>query len=439
MARRTHADYLNMIHSQAQSHFRTQEMILKSKLSQHPALNAFSTFISVNVLGWIFHYLKSRIGRKHPFMDYSNSGSNGVFAMRSASSPGNSDDIKMVLAADWATDTAESDHIAALMKKEDSDYSIHLGDTYFVGAPDEIQCNFLVANAPWPRGGSGSLALPGNHEFYSNGAPYFDQLLPQMFVRTGDNATQTQAASFFCLQNDYWRVIGLDNGYYSVGKLIIEFIIRPDAHLDPKLIAWLKKEVATDPNDKRGLIILSHIQYCSAFEPQFPRAAETLKEIFGAEKEVIWLWGHEHRFSVYGRYQSEKGIAAYGRCIGHAGMPVEIGKVRQGQEIYKGPDPQKMKGCELVFFDNRKKGIIEDTILGHNGYVLLSLAANKAKLEYKDETDWLFREEWEIDRSTGKLSGQVWNNPDIPLTLVADSWSTAVPPPCPPPPQILPP
>jgi len=444
MARRTHADYLNMIHSEAQSHYRTQKMIVRSQLSQHPTLNAFKTFISVNILGWIYHYLKSRVGSKHPFMDYSRSAGNGVFTMRSASSPGN-DHIKMVLAADWATDTAESDHIAALMKKEESDYSIHLGDTYFVGDPDEIKCNFLVENAPWPRGSSGTLAIPGNHEFYSNGGPYFDQLLPHMFVRTENNGTLTQDASFFCLQNDYWRVIGLDNGYYSVGKLIIEFIIRPDAHLDPKLIDWLKKEVATDPNDNRGLIILSHIQYCSAFEPQFPKAAEALREIFGPKKEVIWLWGHEHRFSVYGRYQSEKGIAAYGRCIGHGGMPVEIGKVRQGEEMVKGPDPKKMKGCELVFFDNRKKGIIGDTILGHNGYTLLTLNANKLILEYKDELTWLFREEWELDRSTGKLCARVWNNPAIPLTLVANSYSAAVPPPCPSPPQpsappqILPP
>src|ERR1700744_4888417 len=118
MATRTHADYLNMIHSQVQSHYRTQKMMSRSQRRQQTPLNAFTTFCSVNVFAWLYHYLKSRVGKKHAFMDYSHSASNGVFKMHSANSPENNDHIKMVLAADWATDTTESDHIAAMMKKE---------------------------------------------------------------------------------------------------------------------------------------------------------------------------------------------------------------------------------------------------------------------------------------------------------------------------------
>jgi hypothetical protein len=414
MSKRTHADYLNMWHSQLQSHFRTQQSIAKTRKAEYPALNAFRIFVSVNVWGWIFHYLKSRFGKKHPFLDYSHSSTNGIFKMHSVTAPENNNRIKMVLAADWATDTPESHLIGRLMKEEAADYSIHLGDTYFVGAAVEIQSNFIGKDASWPRGSSGSLAVPGNHEFYSNGNPYFKDLLPHMFARDASGTVHTQDASFFCLDNDHWRVIALDNGYYSVGRPIIEFIIQPDAHLDPKLIAWLQKEVATNPADTRGIVILSHIQYCSAFEPQFPKTAEALQKVFGPEKEVIWLWGHEHRFAVYGKYRSPEGIAAYGRCIGHGGMPVEIGKVKFGKKYYKQPVPKQLKECPPIYYDNRESRIIEDTIVGHNGYVVLTLDSNKLKIEYKDESTWLFREEWEVDPK-GRLSSHNWSNPDINL------------------------
>jgi hypothetical protein len=425
MPTRTKTDYLNMLHSQLQSHFRTQQAAARSKKQDRPGINPFRVFLSINILDWIYHYLKSRVGKKHPFVDYSNSTSNGIFTMVSASFPGNNDNIKMVIVADWATDTPESNNVAALMGEQDSDYTIHLGDVYFVGAPQEIHENFIGLKAPWPKGRSGSLAIPGNHEYYSNGNPFFDRLLPHLFARrpAGDGIYR-QDASFFCLENDYWRIVALDNGYYSVGPLLIEYIIRPDAHLDDKLIAWLQKEIAPKENDKRGVIILSHIQYCSAFEPQFPKTAEALKKIFG-DKEVIWLWGHEHRFAVYGKYHSKDGITAYGRCIGHGGMPVEIGKVCFGRERYTLPDPKKMKGCPLVCYDNRKKEIVEKTILGHNGYVTLTLNSNRLTIEYKDSSTWLFREEWELD-AKGQLSGKTHNNPDAPLTLVADSYDAAV-------------
>jgi hypothetical protein len=427
MPTRTKADYLNMLHSQAQSHFRTQQTSARATTEGRPGINPFRIFISVNVWGWVYHYLKSRVGKKHPFADYSQSTSKGVFKMVSASDPHTNDHIKMVIVADWATDTPESNKVATLMREQNSDYSIHLGDVYFVGAPQEIQDNFIGPAAPWPRGRSGSLAVPGNHEYYSNGNPFFDRLLPHLFARRpAGEGNYLQDASFFCLENDHWRVVALDNGYYSVGPLLLEYIIRPDAHLDDRLIAWLQKEIAPKENDNRGVIILSHIQYCSAFEPQYPKTAEVLKQIFG-DKEVIWLWGHEHRFAVYGKYYSKDGITAYGRCIGHGGMPIEIGKVRSGRERYKKPDPNKMKRCPLVFYDNRKKEIVEKTILGHNGYVILTLNGNRLNIEYKDSSTWLFREEWEVD-GNGRLSGNACNNPDIPLTLVAPSYDDAVSP-----------
>jgi len=423
MLRRKSSDYLNLFRSEAQNHSRTQQSILKTEIAEGIKQNNIKTFLTTNVIGWLYHYIKSRFGGKHPFLDYSTAVTNGVFDMYSTTA-GDNDKIKMVIASDWATDTAESTIIGGLMKNENGDYSIHLGDIYFVGAPPEIQDNFTAQGASWPRGNSGTLALPGNHEFYSNGNPYFEKLLPEMFVKT-KNGTAGQEASFFCLQNDYWMVLGLDTGYHSVGKIIIEFIFKPDAHLDDKLIDWLKKEVRLADN-KKGLVILTHHQYCSAFEAQFVKAAETLQSIIGSEREVIWLWGHEHRFAVYGKYQSEKGVKAFGRCIGHGGMPSEVGKIKGGNECYKDPDLGKAKNYHLVFFDRRKKTVIANTIVGHNGFAVLNFDANKLSIEYKDESTWLFKEDWEIDLPTGKLFGQALNNPAVSLQLIPGSYDDAV-------------
>jgi hypothetical protein len=106
-------------------------------------------------------------------------------------------------------------------------------------------------------------------------------------------------------------------------------------------------------------------------------------------------------------------------------MPVEIGKVCFGRERYDLPDLKKMKGCPLVCYDNRKKEIVEKTILGHNGYVTLTLNSNRLTIEYKDSSTWLFREEWEVG-AKGQLCGKACNNPEVPLTLVAASYDDAV-------------
>jgi len=421
--KRNHKDYLNLRRSEAQNHARTQQSLYKAKRIKKPKRNPIGIFLSLDVFVWGFHYVKSRFGKKHPFLDYTHSATGGVFEMYSEQS-GNKNKIRIVAAADWATYTEESCRIGELMKKESGDYTIHLGDTYYVGAPAEIQSNFIGEDAPWPKGNSGTLALPGNHEFYSNGDAYFKRLLKTMFVRTKTGMV-AQEASFFCLENDYWRIIGLDTGYYSVGRLIIEWIIRPDAHLDHALVDWLKNQVKL-ADDNRGLIIFSHHQYCSAFEDQYPKPAEVLKELIGADREVIWIWGHEHRFAVYGKYQSKNGIRAFGRCIGHGGMPPEIGKIKSGKEVYKEPEPERARESHLVFYDQRKKDIIGKTIIGHNGYIVMDMDEDKLSIEYKDEKNWLFKEEWQVDLQTMKIAGKAWNNPAVDLKLVAGSFNDAV-------------
>jgi hypothetical protein len=199
------------------------------------------------------------------------------------------------------------------------DYTIHLGDTYYVGDKKEIRNNFLPNASFWPYGNVGSFALNGNHEMYSNGYGFFDELLPWMGLY--HSKPVKQKASYFCLENEHWQIIGLDTGYRSVGIPILELLFSK-ADLRPEIIKWLKEELKVEDSN-RGVVLLTHHQHTSAFDKTYPAAARQLAEVFGKRK-VLWFWGHEHRLALYGQFKTDGGITAYGRCIGHGGMPVSL-------------------------------------------------------------------------------------------------------------------
>ena len=234
---------------------------------------------------WILAYFKGRF-IKCAYPTYAASGHQGIFSM-----PNTEGSVGLV--SDWASNSPESDKIGFLMgqftddfipnevpqnSKEEqytapdylksaADFTIHTGDVYYVGAASEIEENFGKGSS-WHYGQKGSFVLPGNHEMYSNGKGFYHYLLSWM--GTGE---LKQEAGFFCLENDHWRIIGLDTGYKSVGLPIIELIFHPPANLREEQITWLRDVVKIgDPTDKRGLIVLTHHQYVSAFEKGYPKS-----------------------------------------------------------------------------------------------------------------------------------------------------------------------
>ena len=66
------------------------------------------------------------------------------------------------------------------MAGETPDFTIHLGDIYYVGSLAEVNEHFLGVDNPhndftpcaWPPGRVGSFALAGNHEMYGLGDAY---------------------------------------------------------------------------------------------------------------------------------------------------------------------------------------------------------------------------------------------------------------------------
>lgn len=417
---RTKGDYLNMTRSVLLNHLSTE--VKKSK-GETPAFK-ISDFFTKRVWTWFYYYITSRVGSNYPYKTYTGA-DNGIYNINPGS--GQTGALTITLVADWGTDTKESQQVALQMKGHNPDYTIHLGDTYYVGAPHEIELNFTKPGSPWVRGSKGSFAVLGNHEMYARGIAFFKRLLPTLGIKDAAGKFTGQKAGFFCLENEHWRILGLDTGYHSIGKIpLIELLpgFGPDSHFDKKLIEWLRNEVKlNDPDDKRGLLILTHHQYITAFkgEGEYPVPAEQLAGLIGKDRPVVWLWGHEHKFSVYEKVQAGKGITAYGRCIGHGGMPIEL-----NTDSFKRTS-KNHGNSKLVMVDTRQQPGTESYPLGYNGYVVVSVNNERLEIGYFDVNGKLFSETWTADKLLGTINGEIALPASTALkTVDSKPWTDAV-------------
>lgn len=397
--KRSPKDYLHLSRSVLLNHARTEA---KKTLIQK------STNVSANLLTskfflWIAHYLKSRFGPRHKFVSYKDHSNKGIYQLGSNSSQ---DSIRIALVADWATDTPQSDAIGDAIKTREPHYSIHLGDTYYVGTHDEIENNY-GKDSSWPYGTLGSFVITGNHEMYSNGVPLYRDLLPRMGLVAPNRVEQH--ASYFCLENEYWRIIGLDTGYRSVGLPILEFLLAK-ADLPQEILDWLREDVKIH-EDKRGIIFLTHHQYNSAFERPYPKTSKQLASLIGNERDVLWFFGHEHRFAIYGNYKGKGGVSAYSRCIGHGGMP---------EEVRKKVKESCVEESKLVLHDPRKADELEGLELTHNGFCILELNGANLIIKHFDEQKLLVTEEWNYDTASEKIVGVDIQIHEPDLKLFAD-------------------
>jgi hypothetical protein len=316
--------------------------------------------------------------------------------------------VTLAMAGDWGTGTDEAEVVTNSMAPSGSlpHYTIHLGDIYYIGDERSVDETCLGTSdasgnsftpVKWLSGRRGSFAMNGNHEMYATGEPYFARFLPKIgFIENGSPIGQ--GVSFFCLENDHWRVIGLDTGYRSRGLPFLSMLgsalpfLRPDCRLPNELLDWLRNVVKLQDDKHRGLILLTHHQYYSAFEENYTKPAQQLAEFI--DRPVLWFWGHEHRIAGY-KLQGPDKLQAHGRCIGHGGMPVER---------HAPPDRNR-----TLFFDNRVYAATDN--FGWNGYVTLQFQDDRLTVRYFDigsikpggANQELIRESWSVDPQ-GQLS-----------------------------------
>jgi len=332
--------YANLPRLAPVSHFRSEAL-------KHPPLSMYSP---LNFLAWMTRVGRYWFSKKHvyPIM------STPIALMPSV--------CRIGIAGDWGSGTDEAAMIATRMQRA-YDYTVHLGDVYFVGSCDEVNENFLgLTSAPgmpgtqyepvaWPRGTRRTFALCGNHDMYSNGDGYFDVLLPWL----------QQTTPYFRLENDNWVVLGLDTGYNSTG---IDFgPVHPSCAFPDVLINWLR---ARPIDEKKSVIVMTHHQPISAFDTAYPTPAKQLAEF--VKRPFIWIWGHEHRMAVYDFCASPGGVNMYGFCCGHGGMPVEL----------KSPSGSP----RVLFTDMRPYAAAKDMKVGLNGYMDLCFSGNEVKVNF---------------------------------------------------------
>lgn len=235
-----------------------------------------------DIIGWalsLFDHIKEK--KWHPIVPPPDD-KIGTFA----------DSGRVAAVADWGTNLYGAPVSAASIRRAGGyEMLLHLGDIYYSGTEKEAKQRFIDA---WPReAGKVSRALNGNHEMYSGGFAYYDQILPHF----------QQPSSYFAVQNSNWLLVGLDTAH-------------TDHTLDAQQTAWLKSVV--QKAGTRKVVLFSHHQPFSRLDKQGPNLQAALAELFQKQAITAWYWGHEHDCIIYDKHP---GLGLLGRCIGHGGIP----------------------------------------------------------------------------------------------------------------------
>jgi hypothetical protein len=337
---------------------------------------------------WLIPYLRNFFHKNAPYQSYS-AGQTGIFKLAAA----DNGPLRIAIASDWATGTMEANRVANNMKACHPHYTLHLGDVYHMGEAPEIEENCFgkqrgnYHGVNWPMDCLGSFALMGNHEMYSGGHSYFKTFLPKLGLFDADKKViSPQSASFFCLETDRWVILGLDTGYHAGGIPALSDIpginsipfLNVNARFDDIMMRWLKQTLLTlraGSPERKPVLVLTHHQPFSSFEQCFGKPVEQLAEAgFSDGREFVWLFGHEHRLTIYNKQRLAGSMTAYPRCVGHAGMPVKVTKLTR-------PNP------DILYYDPRVHPIDDrdlKTMVGYNGHVVLLFEDEKLTIEYHD-------------------------------------------------------
>jgi hypothetical protein len=335
-----------------------------------------SGFLSSAFFTWIIEYLKVVFTPRHSFPTYSGTRSSrpGVFALKES--------CKVALVGDWGSGTVNAYRVMDNIRhRQKPDMTIHLGDIYYSGQVAEVNSYFLGPD-DWYRG-ERSFALNGNHEMYSGGAGYFEHVLPAL----------GQETSYFCLENKFWRIVGLDTGYNTRVFPFLDLLL--GTSIQAENLKWLDRVVFADRDDRRPVILLTHHQWFSAFDRGYARIGMQLRSHLAGV--ALWFWGHEHRFAGYAPFAPDGTTKVRARCIGHGGMPVEI------------KNPAHLE-VPVVFVDNRISGQEEEPAIGYCGNALLEFEGPVLRVRYIDELEQeLLVEEWVSAGVTGGVNGKIRN------------------------------
>lgn len=264
-------------------------------------------------------------------------------------------DATIGIVSDWGTGQPDAIEVLAQVKRHNPQVAIHLGDVYYAGTDYEMDHYFYQ---PWQEilnpeaSGILSFALPGNHDLYAGGQPFYD-LLDKL----------GQPASYFCLRNEHWQLIGLDTALHDRHG-------GPPTSLEPSEVEWLRDKIERAGN--RRTVLMSHHQLFSANDSFDDHSfnKNLCDQLAGLLPRVdLWLWGHEHDLVVFDEYKGLK----RGRCIGGSAFPVSK---------YEQPEVQKNPDVPL----NKQIMLSKGPSFYQHCYVIIKLDGAQATVNYYEDS-----------------------------------------------------
>lgn len=276
---------------------------------------------------------------------------------------------RIVLVGDWGTGLPRAQKVANQIRKVLAtggceQHVIHLGDTYYSGFGREYETRFLPY---WPvkpaeADSIGSWSLNGNHDMYSGGYGYYNNLLVDARFK------KQEKSSFFRLYNQHWNIFGLDTSW-------------DDAHIadqrgvlkDPQA-QWVKSIL---DNSTRRNVLLSHHQLFSVYDKQTLIVNRQLSSLLDTNSVHAWFWGHEHRCMLFKPFREVQ----YGCCLGNGGVPVYVAH----------PDDTTVQDPGTFEYKAYIKDGIEKWALF--GFAVLDFDGPQLHVKYIDENGTVFRED----------------------------------------------
>lgn len=284
--------------------------------------------------------------------------------------PGEAGDLRIVLLSDWGTGSDQAlALVAKLVQRARPHLCVHLGDVYYSGTPWEQEHNFTKVMRQAVPEEVPIFNIPGNHDYYSGGHGFFEQL-PKL------NAVQQ--SSFFCLRGAAWQIVFLDTGINDSNP--IDTALNATAtYLDDGQARWAKVMIEDGKQNNLKTIMMSHHQLFSRREHIGKTSEGVNPHLYATFKEMLpdihaWFWGHEHALSIF---QPFLGLRR-GRLIGNGSVP-EWSSV----DVFA-PSPH----IDWSKYGGVPPTVVPGTTYGNSGMlwdtcgVTLTLSGSSAKVDY---------------------------------------------------------
>lgn len=355
-----------------------------------------------DIAGWVtceenYIYYKVKFGGNTLYTTWQGTPQGLQFSVIDYRLPGNG--VVAVL-GDWGTGMDDATQLLkTIMTQHRPEAIIHLGDIYYSGTPEgtpsapayrgECQENFLdiLTNVFNDTLGDGRripvFTLPGNHEYYSSGVGYYQEVLPA--VNAGIPGA-LQPASFFCLRtdDDRWQFLGMDTGYNDRDPANQFNSLASAPALRPDEVTWHQDKLDSFTG---RTILLSHHQVFSANErlngrltgkvPNHNTELESVFKPYFADRVAAWLWGHEHSFVLY-----QDGLVdlARGRLLGCSSY-----------EEASASNPYTVNYPDVPYLDPTKYQLQATYGYYDHGYAIVELkggASGSMRLSYYQYPSW---------------------------------------------------